>query len=70
MISNDAVSEIAAFGALAPDTDSTTVGWHPSAPASSNPQPRSAVGHEGRFAWARLNAGCGFRKETVAGMRR
>jgi hypothetical protein len=36
MISNDAVGEIAAFGALAPDTDSTTVGLHLSAPARSN----------------------------------
>src|SRR5215469_3660116 len=27
-----------------------------------------ALGHEGRFAWARLSAGCGFRKETVAGI--
>jgi hypothetical protein len=28
------------------------------------------MGHKGRFAWARLSAGCGFRKETVAGTRR
>jgi hypothetical protein len=30
----------------------------------------SAQGHEGRFAWARLSAGCGFRKKTVAGTHR
>jgi len=28
------------------------------------------VGHEERFPSTRLNAGCGFRKETIAGMRR
>ena len=28
------------------------------------------MGHEERFPPTRLNAGCGFRKETIAGMRR
>jgi hypothetical protein len=28
------------------------------------------MGHEERFAPARLSDGCGFRKETIAGMRR
>jgi hypothetical protein len=28
------------------------------------------MGHEERFPPARLSAGCGFRKETIAGMRR
>jgi hypothetical protein len=28
------------------------------------------VGHEERFPPPRLSAGCGFRKETIAGMRR
>jgi hypothetical protein len=28
------------------------------------------LGHEERFPPARLTAGCGFRKETIAGMRR
>jgi hypothetical protein len=31
---------------------------------------RSGVGHEERFPPTRLSAGCGFRKETIAGMRR
>jgi hypothetical protein len=31
---------------------------------------RSVVGHEERFLPTRLSAGCGFRKETIAGMRR
>ena len=30
----------------------------------------AASGHEERFPPTRLNAGCGFRKETIAGMRR
>jgi hypothetical protein len=30
---------------------------------------RSALGHEERFPPTRLSAGCGFRKETIAGMR-
>jgi len=30
----------------------------------------SALGHEERFPPPRLNAGCGFRKETIAEMRR
>jgi hypothetical protein len=30
----------------------------------------TAVGHEERFPPTRLSAGCGFRKETIAGMRR
>ena len=30
----------------------------------------TAVGQEERFPPTRLNAGCGFRKETIAGMRR
>jgi hypothetical protein len=30
----------------------------------------TALGHEERFPPTRLNAGCGFRKETIAGMRR
>jgi hypothetical protein len=29
-----------------------------------------SLGHEERFPPTRLNAGCGFRKETIAGMRR
>jgi hypothetical protein len=28
------------------------------------------MGHEERFPPTRLSAGCGFRKETIAGMRR
>jgi hypothetical protein len=28
------------------------------------------VGHEERFPPTKLSAGCGFRKETIAGMRR
>jgi hypothetical protein len=28
------------------------------------------VGHEERFPLTRLSVGCGFRKETIAGMRR
>lgn len=28
------------------------------------------MGHEERFPLTTLNAGCGFRKETIAGMRR
>jgi hypothetical protein len=28
------------------------------------------LGHEERFPPTRLSAGCGFRKETIAGMRR
>jgi hypothetical protein len=28
------------------------------------------VGHEERFPPTRLSVGCGFRKETIAGMRR
>jgi hypothetical protein len=31
---------------------------------------RSVKGHEERFPPTRLSAGCGFRKETIAGMRR
>jgi hypothetical protein len=31
---------------------------------------RSAAGHEERFPPTRMSAGCGFRKETIAGMRR
>ena len=31
---------------------------------------RSALGHEERFPPTRLSAGCGFREETIAGMRR
>jgi hypothetical protein len=31
---------------------------------------RSAKGHEERFPPTRLSAGCGFRKETIVGMRR
>jgi hypothetical protein len=31
---------------------------------------RSSLGHEERFPPTRLSAGCGFRKETIAGMRR
>ena len=30
----------------------------------------TATGHEERFPPTRLNAGCGFRKETIVGMRR
>jgi hypothetical protein len=30
----------------------------------------AGVGHEERFPPTRLSAGCGFRKETIAGMRR
>ena len=30
----------------------------------------TAEGHEERFPRRRLSAGCGFRKETIAGMRR
>jgi hypothetical protein len=30
----------------------------------------AAMGHEERFPPTRLSAGCGFRKETIAGMRR
>jgi hypothetical protein len=30
----------------------------------------SGMGHEERFPPTRLSAGCGFRKETIAGMRR
>ncbi len=30
----------------------------------------SVFGHEERFPPTRLSAGCGFRKETIAGMRR
>jgi hypothetical protein len=30
----------------------------------------TAKGHEERFPPLRLSAGCGFRKETIAGMRR
>jgi hypothetical protein len=30
----------------------------------------AGMGHEERFPPTRLNAGCGFRKETIAGMRR
>jgi hypothetical protein len=30
----------------------------------------TAKGHEERFPPTRLSAGCGFRKETIAGMRR
>jgi hypothetical protein len=30
----------------------------------------TASGHEERFPPTRLSAGCGFRKETIAGMRR
>jgi hypothetical protein len=30
----------------------------------------AAMGHEELFPPTRLNAGCGFRKETIAGMRR
>jgi hypothetical protein len=30
----------------------------------------SQLGHEERFPPTRLSAGCGFRKETIAGMRR
>jgi len=30
----------------------------------------TAVGHEERFPPTKLSAGCGFRKETLAGMRR
>jgi hypothetical protein len=28
------------------------------------------MGHEERFPLARLSGGCGFRKETIAGIRR
>jgi hypothetical protein len=35
-----------------------------------NAMRRSASGHEERFPQTRMNAGCGFRKETIAGMRR
>jgi len=31
---------------------------------------KAALGHEERFPPTRLSAGCGFRKETIAGMRR
>jgi hypothetical protein len=30
----------------------------------------SLVGHEERFPQTRMSAGCGFRKETIVGMRR
>jgi len=30
----------------------------------------AAMGHEERFPPTRLSAGCGFRKETIAGIRR
>jgi hypothetical protein len=30
----------------------------------------TALGHEGRLASPKLSAGCGFRKETIAGKRR
>ena len=30
----------------------------------------TGMGHEERFPPTRLSAGCGFRKETIAGMRR
>jgi len=30
----------------------------------------TAKGHQKRFPLTRLSAGCGFRKETIAGMRR
>ena len=36
----------------------------------ASPVVTAALGHEERFPPARLNAGCGFRKETIAGMRR
>ena len=31
---------------------------------------RSLQGHEERFPQTRMSAGCGFRKETIVGMRR
>ena len=37
---------------------------------SSRPGPTAGVGHEERFPPPRLNAGCGFRKETIAEIRR
>jgi hypothetical protein len=43
---------------------STRLRRSPIAPA------RSLLGHEERFPPTRLSAGCGFRKETIAGMRR
>ena len=44
-------------------------------PGTFQPHPqsilqRSAQGHEERFPLTRLSAGYGFRKETIAGMRR
>ena len=33
-------------------------------------RPMTAKGHEERFSPTRLSAGCGFREETIAGMRR
>jgi hypothetical protein len=33
-------------------------------------EPRSGVGHGDAFPLLRLSAGCGFRKETIAGTRR
>src|ERR1700726_5349861 len=41
-------------------------------PEASDPRHRgrAALGHEERFPPTRLSAGCGFRKETIAGMRR
>src|SRR5437879_1877013 len=42
------------------------------APAAQTPRSfgMSVFGHEERFPPTRLSAGCGFRKETIAGMRR
>jgi hypothetical protein len=51
------------------DTPSEPLGFHPvdtSRPVLS----MSASGHEERFPPTRLSAGCGFRKETIAGMHR
>ena len=63
MISNDAVSEIAAFCALAPDTDSTTVGLHLSAPARSNLRQGRLWGNSCRLSAVARTTGPG--SETV-----